>query len=114
MRPPARLKALSDISFEVARGETLGVVGESGGGKSTLARAVLALLRPSAGTIVWMGRGLAGLSPRELRQARGELQMVFQDPLGSLDPRMSVGETVAEPLLVHRPALDARARRARG
>ncbi len=110
LRPPARLRALSGISFELAAGETLGVVGESGGGKSTLARTVLALLRPSAGTVVWMGRGLLSLTPRELRRARGELQMVFQDPPGSLDPRMSVGEIVAEPLAVHRAALESRAR----
>jgi oligopeptide/dipeptide ABC transporter ATP-binding protein len=103
----ARFEALSQVRLELGAGEALGVVGESGGGKSTLARAVLALLQPSAGTVVWMGRRLADLAPRELRALRGGLQMVFQDPLGSLDPRMSVAQIVGEPLLVHRPGLDA-------
>ena len=109
-RAPARLAALSAVSLEVAAGEALGVVGESGGGKSTLARAALALLRPSGGTVVWMGRELRGLAPRELRAQRAQLQMIFQDPLGSLDPRMSVAQIVGEPLAVHRPELDAAAR----
>jgi oligopeptide/dipeptide ABC transporter ATP-binding protein len=106
----ARLGALRGASFGLAAGEALGVVGESGGGKSTLARAVLALLRPSSGEVVWMGRQLLALHPRELRALRGELQIVFQDPLGALDPRMTVGEIVGEPLRVHRPQLDAPAR----
>jgi peptide/nickel transport system ATP-binding protein len=110
LRPRALLTALRGVSFELAAGEALGIVGESGGGKSTLARAVLALLPISAGEVVWMGRRLLGLPPRELRALRGELQIVFQDPLGALDPRMTVGEIVAEPLLVHRAELDAVAR----
>ena len=107
-----RLSALSAASFEVCAGESLGIVGESGAGKSTLARAVLELLRPTGGRIVWMGRALAELPPRELRALRRELQIVFQDPLGSLDPRMTVEEIVAEPLRVHEPqfAHDARSR----
>ena len=110
LRSPARLRALSGVDFELAAGEALGVVGESGGGKSTLARAVLALLRPSAGKVVWMGRELGALAERELRSLRGSLQIIFQDPVGALDPRMTVSELVGEPLLVHRPELDPAAR----
>ncbi len=105
------LKALSEVSLELAAGEALGVVGESGGGKSTLARTVLALLRPSAGSVVWLGRSLGTFTPRELRSARAQAQMVFQDPLGSLDPRMTVEEIVGEPLAVHHPQLAPAARR---
>ena len=110
LKSPARLTALRGVGFELGAGEALGVVGESGGGKSTLARAVLALLRPTAGEVVWMGRDLLALRPSELRSLRGELQIVFQDPLGSLDPRMTVSQIVGEPLRVHRPQLDAQAR----
>jgi len=105
------LKALNEVSLELAAGEALGVVGESGGGKSTLARTVLALLQPSAGSVVWLGRGLRTFTPRELRSARAQAQMVFQDPLGSLDPRMTVEQIVGEPLAVHHPELAAAARR---
>ena len=112
LRRRAHLSALSDVSLELAAGECLGVVGESGGGKSTLARAVLALRRPARGRVVWMSRDLTQLPPVEMRALRGELQMIFQDPLGSLDPRMTVGEIVAEPLAVHRPQLDRTARAA--
>ena len=104
---PATLRAVDDVSFELRAGEALGVVGESGSGKSTLARAVLLLLRPTAGQVVWMGRSLSGLSARELKPLRRELQIVFQDPLASLDPRMTIGEIVEEPLRVHRPDLSA-------
>jgi peptide/nickel transport system ATP-binding protein len=104
------LRAVDDVSLDLRTGEALGVVGESGCGKSTLARAVLVLLRPTAGQVVWLGRPLEGLAPRELKPLRRDLQIVFQDPLASLDPRMTVGEIVAEPLRVHRPDLDARAR----
>ncbi len=105
------LKALSGVSLELAAGEALGVVGESGGGKSTLARAALALLEPAAGSVVWLGRSLGTLTPRELRAARAQAQMVFQDPLGSLDPRMTVEQIVGEPLAVHHPQLAPAARR---
>ncbi len=110
LKSPAHLTALRGVGFELAAGEALGVVGESGGGKSTLARAVLGLLRPAAGEVVWMGRELRALSSRELRALRGELQIVFQDPLGALDPRMTVREIVGEPLLVHARGLDPAAR----
>jgi peptide/nickel transport system ATP-binding protein len=99
------LKAVNAVSFELARGETLGIVGESGCGKSTLVRAVLQLVRPSAGTVVWSGQALERLPRATLRPLRRDLQIVFQDPLDSLDPRMTVAEIVAEPLVIHRPAL---------
>ena len=106
----ATLRAVDDVSLELRAGEALGVVGESGCGKSTLARAVLLLLRPTDGQIVWMGRALEGLAARDLKPLRRDLQIVFQDPLASLDPRMTIGEIVDEPLRVHRPDLDAEGR----
>ena len=104
---PAMLRAVDDVSLDLRAGEALGVVGESGSGKSTLARAALLLIRPTAGQVVWMGRSLEGLSARELKPLRRQLQIVFQDPLASLDPRMTVGEIVEEPLRVHHPELNA-------
>ena len=106
------LTALSAVSLELRAGEALGIVGESGSGKSTLARAVLRLLPAASGRVVWMGRELAALPPQELRALRRDLQMVFQDPVGSLDPRMTVAEIVAEPLRVHERSLTGAARRA--
>jgi oligopeptide/dipeptide ABC transporter ATP-binding protein len=107
------LHALHDVSLELLPGEALGVVGESGSGKSTLVRAALQLIRPSAGRVTWMGRSLQTLPAAELKRLRRDLQIVFQDPLASLDPRMTVGDIVAEPLEVHEPRLDAAARRRR-
>jgi oligopeptide transport system ATP-binding protein len=104
------LHALYDVSLELRPGEALGVVGESGSGKSTLVRAALQLIRPGAGRVTWMGRSLAELPAQELKRLRRDLQIVFQDPLASLDPRMTVGAIVAEPLEVHQPRLDAAAR----
>lgn len=101
------LRAVEDVSFELKAGETLGVVGETGCGKSSLGRAVLQLVRPAAGRVVWQGRDLCGLDPEELRRMRKDLQIIFQDPLSSLNPRMTVGEIVAEPLRVHRPEMTA-------
>jgi peptide/nickel transport system ATP-binding protein len=103
----ATLRAVDDVSLDLRAGEAVGVVGESGCGKSTLARAALMLIRPSAGQVVWMGRSLGSLSGSELKPLRRDLQIVFQDPLASLDPRMTIGEIVEEPLRVHRPALSA-------
>jgi peptide/nickel transport system ATP-binding protein len=105
-----RLRALERITFELQAGESLGVVGESGCGKSTLARAALQLLTPTSGRVVWMGAALAELPAGELRALRQDLQIIFQDPLGSLDPRLKVGEIVAEPLAVHARDLTAAAR----
>ncbi|HEY0768258.1 MAG TPA: dipeptide ABC transporter ATP-binding protein [Steroidobacteraceae bacterium] len=110
--PRAQLLAVSAVSFELHSGESLGVVGESGCGKSTLVRAALQLLRPYTGRVVWMGQALGDLPPRVLRALRRDLQIIFQDPLGSLDPRMTVGEIVGEPLRVHGRDLDAGARAA--
>ncbi len=92
------LRAVDGVSFTLRQGETLGIVGESGCGKSTLARAVLKLLPKTAGTVVWMTRDLSQISESDQRALRKELQIVFQDPLASLDPRMTIGESIAEPL----------------
>ena len=100
-RPSTLVVAVDEVSFTVDRGETFGLVGESGCGKSTLGRAVLQLVEPSAGRVIFDGTELTGMGERAMRPFRRRMQMVFQDPIGSLDPRMSVGETVAEPLLVH-------------
>jgi peptide/nickel transport system ATP-binding protein len=97
----ARLRALTQAGFELAAGDSLGIVGESGCGKSTLARAALMLLKPHTGRIVWLGRDLAGLPAATVRTLRHEVQLVFQDPLGSLDPRLTVAEILAEPLAIH-------------
>ncbi|MCW8167088.1 ABC transporter ATP-binding protein [Verminephrobacter aporrectodeae subsp. tuberculatae] len=97
-RPPGKVQALDGVSFSVHSGRSLGVVGESGSGKSTLARLVMALDAPTSGTVHLLGRNLHRLSPAELRQARSDFQMVFQDPYGSLDPRQSVERIVTEPL----------------
>lgn len=109
----ALLHALSDVGFELGRGQSLGIVGESGSGKSSIARALLRLVPAAAGCAFFEGRDLLQLSGRELRRLRGKLQLIFQDPLGSLDPRMSVADTVEEPLRVFEPQLSAAGRRAR-
>ena len=96
------VRVLEEVSFALQPGETLGIVGESGSGKSTLARAVLRLLQPARGKVRWRGRDLLALEERELREVRREMQIVFQDPATSLDPRMTVSTAVAEPLAVHR------------
>jgi peptide/nickel transport system ATP-binding protein len=98
LRPGAIVRALDDVSFTLRAGTTLGVVGESGSGKSTLARLVMALETPSAGRVLFEGRDLHTLAPEALRDARRDFQMVFQDPYSSLDPRMTIARTVAEPL----------------
>ena len=98
-RPEVR--AVDGISFSVRRGETLGIVGETGSGKSTLGRLLIRLLDPSGGRIVFDGRDITNLAQSRVRRLRHDMQMVFQDPYGSLDPRMTVGSIVAEPMLVH-------------
>ena len=102
--------AVRGVSFELFEGETVGLVGESGSGKSTLARAILRLLRSAHGSVEWRGKDLLSAAPAELRAQRRDLQIVFQDPLSSLDPRMRVGDAIAEPLRVFEPGLDARER----
>jgi len=107
------LKAVDGVDLTLAPGETLGVVGESGCGKSTLARAILKLVPTRGGRVCLMGRGLDELDKAELRSVRRELQVIFQDPLASLNPRMTVGDIVSEPLWTHRPELDKTAVRQR-
>jgi oligopeptide/dipeptide ABC transporter ATP-binding protein len=96
------VRAVDGVSFEVHGGETLGIVGESGCGKSTLARTLLRLISPTAGAVEFDGKDIGTLGPRALRALRREMQMIFQDPFASLDPRLKVGAIVAEPLVIHR------------
>ena len=104
------LRAVDGISFDLARGETLGIVGESGCGKSTLARAVLQLVPPTTGSVLWMGRETAGLDRQAMKPLRKDLQIVFQDPLASLNPRMTIAASIAEPLKTFQPELGAKER----
>jgi peptide/nickel transport system ATP-binding protein len=99
------LRAVDGVSFNLRQGETLGIVGESGCGKSTLARAVLDLLPKTDGAVVWCGRDLSHLPAYEIRQLRKEFQIVFQDPLASLDPRLTIGQSIAEPLRSLKPEM---------
>jgi oligopeptide/dipeptide ABC transporter ATP-binding protein len=101
VRKKADLKAVDGVSFSVNKGETFGIVGESGCGKSTIARLVLNIDAPTSGSVVFKDRQISGLPPGEWRQLRRQMQYVFQDPLGALDPRMKVLDQVAEPLLIH-------------
>lgn len=95
--------AATEISFTVAKGETLAVVGESGSGKSTVANSVLQLPPPTSGSVRFQGRELVGLSPRELRSIRADLQVVYQDPYASLNDRLTVEQILSEPLAIHEP-----------
>jgi len=95
------VKAVDDVSFDVMKGETLGLVGESGCGKSTTGRTVLQLYKPTSGSVVFEGKELSTIATNELRHMRRKMQMIFQDPFASLNPRMSVGNIVAEPLKIH-------------
>ena len=96
------VQAVSDVSFKIGHRETLGLVGESGSGKSTLGRCVLQLIEPSAGSVKYQGTELVGMKREDLRPLRKEIQMVFQDPYASLDPRLTVGSAIAEALQIHK------------
>ncbi len=110
---PRQLHAVKDVSFDLEAGQTLGVVGESGSGKSTMARGLIQMV-PAKGSVMWRGEtNLLSLSPRRMKPYRSEIQMVFQDPLASLNPRMTLGQIISEPLRTHHPEVSASERRKR-
>jgi peptide/nickel transport system ATP-binding protein len=104
------IRAVDGINLAIYRGETLGLVGESGCGKSTLSRTILQLIRPTAGTVVFEGEDLGRLSRGGMQRRRREIQMIFQDPAACLNPRMTVGESILDPLLIHKMATPQRGR----
>ena len=107
------IKSVDDVSFDVYPGETLGLVGESGCGKTTLGRSILRLVEPTSGKVIFEGRDITKLNNKELREYRKQAQIVFQDPYSSLNPRICVGDSIAEPMLVHGIEKDAKKRRER-
>jgi oligopeptide transport system ATP-binding protein len=112
-RVQSHVKAVDDVSFTIQPGETLGLVGESGCGKTTLGRAIVKLVEPTAGSILFEGEDIANLSGTELRARRRKFQMIFQDPYGSLNPRMTVGQIIGEAIDIHKLAESSSARQLR-
>ena len=110
---PAVVKAVDGVSFSIRRGETLGLVGESGCGKTTTGRCILQLEKPTSGQIIFEGQEITAFSEKELRKVRRRMQVIFQDPYSSLNPRMKVGQIIAEPLAVHDIVPERWARKAR-
>jgi ABC-type glutathione transport system ATPase component len=106
-----KVRAVDDVSFDIHEGETLGLVGESGSGKSTLGRLILRLIEPTSGSILFDGIDLLGANAAELRRLRRNMQIIFQDPFGSLDPRYRVEDLIAEPLLLHQDVRESRGAR---
>ncbi|HEY7096342.1 MAG TPA: ATP-binding cassette domain-containing protein [Terriglobales bacterium] len=111
-RSHGEIRAVDDVSLDIHPGETLGLIGESGSGKSTLGRLVLRLIEPTSGSVRFNGRDLVSMPARELRALRRDMQIIFQDPFGSLDPRMRIEDIIAEPLVIHEK-LDSESRQAR-
>jgi len=109
-KKPTILKAVNRVSFEVFKGETVGLVGESGCGKTTLGRTLLQLIRPTQGSVFYKGRDLTTLSKSEMKHIRKEIQIIFQDPYSSLNPRIAIGEAIVEPMRVHKIEKNERAR----
>ena len=107
------IKSVDDVSFDVYPGETLGLVGESGCGKTTLGRSILRLVEPTSGNVIFEGRDITKLNSEELREYRKQAQIIFQDPYSSLNPRICIGDSIAEPMMVHGIEKDARKRRER-
>ncbi|TPP05878.1 ABC transporter ATP-binding protein [Rhizobium glycinendophyticum] len=101
-KPGVAIRAVDGVSFEVARGEVVGLVGESGSGKTTLGRSILRLVEPTDGSVIFNGGNVTGLEPAQLKALRSQMQIIFQDPYASLNPRMSVGQTLGEALLLHK------------
>src|SRR5215211_7696683 len=101
-RPPSLVRAVDDVSFTIDEGEMFGLVGESGSGKSTTGRCILRLIEPTSGDVLFRGENVLRFSSERMRLARRDMQIVFQDPYSSLNPRMRVGDIVEEPLVIHK------------